>query len=97
MPIQIRLPDNQFNNVIRVIKKSQVDRVKNIRQISFDTLKRLKVKRDLSKAVKGIPKGSDQTNVRAIIDWMNKVERKNKWAVRQVVAIDATAVVRTTT
>lgn len=97
MPVQIRLPKKQFGSVIRVIKKSHVDRAKTIRQLSFDTLKRLGVKRDLSKAVAGMPNGSDQGNVGAIRDWMNKVEKKNRWAVKQVVAIDATAVVRTTT
>ena len=95
MPVQIELLDTQFDNVIRQIKRSAIDRVKILRDSTFNTLKRLKVKRDLSKAVKGIPKGSDQGNMGDVRQWLKRIKPGDKRAISQLVAIDATAVVRT--
>ncbi len=89
------LLDFQFNNIIRSIKRSSIDRAKQIRHVTYGELKRLGVKRNKSKVVKGIPKGSDQTNHGDAFTWMHSIEPGQKRAIRQLVAIDATAVART--
>ncbi len=94
MSLDTSLDKTQFRNLVRAIKNMGLDRVKNIRTVSFESLKRLKVKRDLTKAVKGIPKGSDQYSEAAVFNWLRKVGPTNKRAVSQVIAIDATAVSR---
>ena len=94
MPVQVELNPQQFNHVIRQIKNAAIDRAKLIRTATHSTLKRLKVKRDVSKAVKGIPKGSDQGNVGTILTWLERIGPTDKKAIRQLVAIDATAVAR---
>ena len=53
--------------------------------------KRLKLKRDLTKAIKGIPNGRDQVDHGTLFTWMNKLTNKDKKAIRQLIAIDATA------
>lgn len=90
----VKLPPNQFNNVIRYVKRAELDRVKSLRTATFNTLKRLGVARDPSKAVRGVPKGSDQGDMMSIFVWMDKTTPANRPAVRQVVAIDATATAR---
>lgn len=93
------LLDFQFDNVIRGIKISSLERAKQIRHVTYGELKRLGIKRNKSKAIKGIPKGSDQTNLGSTYTWMYSIkptkENKQKEAIRQLVAIDATAVIRT--
>jgi hypothetical protein len=95
MPMQIALLPRHFATVVRVIKKARIEQVNNLRGASFRALKRLGVKRDLTKAVKGLPEGSDQQDFQSIFQWMDKIGPENKKAVRQLVAIDATAVLRT--
>lgn len=95
MAVEIRLPRNQFRNIIRVINKSGIDLSSSIRQITYDALKRLGVKRDLTKAKSGIPRGSDQVDLGSIKTWLSKIQVSNVDAIKQLVVIDATAVVRT--
>ncbi|KKN88367.1 hypothetical protein LCGC14_0249300 [marine sediment metagenome] len=85
----------QFDNVIRGIKTSSLERAKQVRHVTYNELKRLGVKRNKSKAIKGIPKGSDQTNLGSTYTWMYAIEPNQKKAIRQLVIIDATAVART--
>ena len=94
MSVIKELLPNQFNNVIRQIKRAHIDRAASIRTVTFMALKRLGIKRNKSKAVEGMPEGSDQGNVRAIIEWLDKIDRKDKEAIAQLIAIDATATVR---
>jgi len=94
MPVQVELNQQQFDHVIRQIKNASIDRAKLIRTATHSTLKRLKTKRDVSKAVSGIPKGSDQGNVGTILTWLERVGPNDKKAIEQVVSIDATAVMR---
>ena len=99
MPVQIELPDNQFDTVIRNIKQMSIDNVNFLRYHTFHTLKRLRVKRDLTKAVAGIPDGSDHLNMQSIVVWMNKIAAKTdqtKKAIAQIVSIDAACCGRTT-
>ena len=89
------LLDHHFKTVIRWIKRSHVDHVKPLRVATHANLKRLKTRRDLSKAVKGTPKGSDQGDIQSIITWMRKINPGDTKAIEQLVAMDATTVVRT--
>ena len=84
----------QFNSFIRAIKQTKLENVKALRAISHTALKRLRVRRDMTKAVKGLPEGSNQVNVGSLITFLETVPKKNKEAVQQVIAIDATATAR---
>lgn len=86
----IELPRSGFFNIIRLIHKLPLDHIAQIRSVTYETLKRLGVKRDLEKAVTAIPKGSSQVDVGTIVAWMRKIQAKDKRAIRQLVAIDAT-------
>lgn len=92
----LELPPGQFDNVVRAIKNGSRDAVLQIRQATFDNLARLGVKRNKEAAVAGTPAGSDNVDVQSVIAWMRKIPSKDyKRAVRQLVALDATAVART--
>lgn len=91
---QTGLPQNHFDSVVRLIKRAPLDRVNMLRHATHNTLKRLGVDRDLSKAVKGLPNGSNQGDVMSIVVWLDKVKPGDVEVVKQVVAIDATAVNR---
>ena len=94
MPIQKELPVNHFNNVIRSIHRADRDRVMWLRNVTFYTLRKLRVGRDLSKAVGKMPAGSDQCDTGSIHTWCEKILPTDTVAVAQLVAIDATAVSR---
>jgi len=85
-----------FDSLIRQIKQNSLDQVKGLKTITYSTLKRLNLKRDKSKAVAGIPKGSDQSNLQSFAVWCQKLtnEKSHVKAVAQLVAIDATAAIR---
>ncbi len=91
MPIEKHLPDNHFNTVIRVVKMSSLDVVKEIKTATFFALKRLGAKRRVVNAKRKIPAGSDQIDIGSFITWMNKVQVGDEKAIEQIVAIDATA------
>ena len=91
MPIVKELRPEQFDSLIRMIKKVGLERVRDLRTATYRTLKRLEVKRDESKFVPGIPKGSDQHNIRTVLVWLDKIKPGDAKAMEQLVAIDATA------
>ncbi len=95
MPVEKHLPENHMNNIIRVIKMSSMDVVKEIKTATFLALKRLGVKRRVVNARKKIPKGSDQVDIGSFVTWLNKVQVEDKKAIEQIVIIDATACRRT--
>ena len=88
------LPKNHLNNILRLIKRSGLNQVEAIRTLAYKTRRRLGVKRDLRTAAKKIPKGSNQCSIGSIASWMKRVDGTEAEAVRQVVAIDATATQR---
>jgi hypothetical protein len=94
MPVFKEMPENQFLNVIRWIKRVHVDHLPAVREQTFATLKRLKVKRNLKAAFAGIPTASDQGDIRSVMVWMGKIEKADAEAIKQLVAIDATVVSR---
>lgn len=83
------LSKKHFNNVIRYIKLTNIDTVKQIRTETWNNLKRLQVKRDLSKAPSGVPKGSDQVDVGTLVSFLRGIEKTHEKAVQQLLAIDA--------
>ena len=105
MAVQMQLLKRHFSSIIRLIKRSRLDRVEQIRHATYETLRNLGVKRDLSKVVNRTPTGSDQGDVSSILAWIKKIRepaegadkstvKDFRQAVKQVVAIDATAVAR---
>lgn len=88
------LPQNDFNTVIRMIRRGDVNIVSQLRTVTFNKLKELKVDRDKSKAVTSTPAGSDQVDVMSIVNWINGIQADQKRAIWQLIAIDATAVDR---
>ncbi len=94
MPVLVELNKAQYNSTIRMVKQAGVDRLKFVRSATYVALKRLGVARNLSKAAKKTPRGSDQHNTGNLVTWLARVSPKDKKAVRQIVAIDATAVTR---
>ncbi len=84
-----------FDSMIRQIKQNSVDRVAVLRTATYEALKGLGAKRDLTKAVTGpAPKGSDQGDIQTFIVWTKKIVVGDVEAVVQLIAIDATATVR---
>ena len=89
------LTKRQFANAVRMIKNCRPDTAKQFRQATFTALKRLGVKRDPTKAVNGVPSGSDTFDARWLSDWSEKIQPEHKRAIRQLIALDATVVART--
>ena len=88
------LPDHHFKSVIRGLKTGSLDRANVLKGACETHLKRMGKKPDLSKAVKGIPEGSNQGDAQSIIRWMEKIGRHQRKAVNQIIAIHATAAAR---
>ena len=91
MPNEKQMPKNHFKSVIRMIKSAPLDKVKFMRNATYNHLHRLYAKRDVTKSWTGIPKGSDQTDPMSIIKWMETVTVEDKKAIEQIICIDATA------
>jgi len=91
--IQKELLPDDFNSVIRTIKRTRMDEVIYLRNATEASLKRLKVRRDKRQSVKGLPDASDHHDFGSIVTWMSKLQNKKtyKKAIKQLVAIDATA------
>ena len=92
MPVEKNLPPTQFNNVVRWIKQTEVDRLKGLTVATAATIARLHVRSvRMRNAIKGVPEGSDHFDSGSLVEWMNKVQPEDQEAVAQVLAIDATA------
>lgn len=85
----------RYRNEIRSIKRATIMRAAAIKTAAAATLTRLNVRPNTSQAVSGMPDGSNQGNIRSFIEWMDKLVRSDRAAIRQLVAIHATAVQRT--
>ena len=90
----IVLSKQAFNQMIRIIKTAPIARARLVRTAARGALNRLGIKADSSKVVAGIPKGHDHFNGMSVSAWFDKVKAEHKRAIRQVVAIDATATAR---
>ena len=97
--LKVLLP-HQFDNIIRQIKRGAFDSVGLIKGATDRTLERLNVKPQPQRAVTGIPNGSNDANSSALLGWMEKLTledkrtKPGKRAVRQLLAINATATAR---
>lgn len=94
MAIEHCMEDHAFDGVIRHIKRAALDRVEVLAVAAANTMRRLKLRRDMSVARRDIPAGSDQGDTMSLIVWMDGLERNFRGAVRQVVVIDATCQLR---
>lgn len=83
------LSKNHFNNVVRFVKTAELEAVKQLRSETYNNLKRLNLKRDLSACPVGIPKGSDQVDVGTLIRFLRGIEETHEKAVQQLIALDA--------
>lgn len=95
MAVETALPEDQFNTVVRWIKRTEVDKVSQLLAMLDAGMKRLGLRGNYRKAVVGeIPAGSDHLDTGSINDWMARIEKADKAAKRQVVALHATAFMR---
>jgi hypothetical protein len=92
--VEKALRREQFNSIIRNIKKRPIDQVQPLLTHTFHALKRLGVARDLDEAVPGLPEGSDHLDLGTFMAWADKITAADTAAVEQLVAIDATAKTR---
>jgi len=92
--IQVELPPDQFATFIRQIKNADSERAAAYHAITRRAMRRLRLRHDPDAAVKGIPVGSDNSDVGSFVAWLNKVTRYDKAAKRQIVALHATVVAR---
>ena len=88
------LSTGEFDHWVRILKISSVGIVGQVKTAADDQLERLGVQPDRTKAVAGVPDGSDQVDVRAFITWAEKLTRRHRKAVGQLVALQATAAAR---
>ena len=92
--VQRTLPKNQMDNAIRMIQLCSVDKIAQLRHVTYTTMKKLGVKRSRKLARTGVPAGSDQFDTGSLITWIKKVKPEHKGAVRQIRVIDATLCAR---
>lgn len=90
------LPRDQFLSIILNIKSRPLDQVTPLLHHTFNALKRLGVPRDLDEAFPGVPAGSTHMDFGTFMAWVDKITVGDKVAVKQLIAIDATAKVRVT-
>lgn len=91
-----KLPSDQFNRIVWAINALDASKAIQIGHGVKAALEALGVKRNLSKAVSGIPEGtSQQVNIQNVIRWTEKIRKGDRGAVRQLVALDATCAART--
>lgn len=88
------LTDAGFNSTIRAVRTKDIEKVNQILTLAESALERTGHKADPSKAVKSTPQGSDQLDVGTLVTWAGKIGRRDRSAVRQLIAIHATAVDR---
>lgn len=89
------LPAYQYNSVLKAVFSSDVEKRQELRQITFDTLRRLAVKRNAKQAVARAPRrGSNDFSVGSFKWWADRIDSGDKAAIEQLVTIDATLVSR---
>lgn len=84
------LPANQFNSVIRAVRKLSTDKTLAIGVTAAARLTELKVNRDLSEAILTTPEGSDQFDPSSLVSWIKRVQVGDIDSVQQLIQIDAT-------
>lgn len=85
------LDKKDVNTIIRLIKNGPVGRAQSILSCTEKNMERLGVSRDLERAYKSTPEGSDQVDLMSIFTWMDGIQVEHKRSVWQLIAVDATA------
>lgn len=88
------LTPRDVNTLLRQAKTLPLVDVLTMRNTTFRALRRLRVARDKSLAVKGIPRGSDQVNMHSFVCWCDCICKDDAEAIEQLKKIDATCCAR---
>ena len=92
--VQAKLDKNHFDNVIRMVKRADIDKIEVFEEMLKAHVERLKITVNPKNAAKGIPAGSDSSDLMSLNVWMAKVTRKNRAACRQIAVFAATVQAR---
>ena len=90
----IELSKQHFRSFARQMKTVSLDNVYIFKTGTRVAMRRLHLKHDPSKAVKGIPRGSDQFSPRSFILWTEKIKKTDAKAVKHLIAFHATITAR---
>jgi hypothetical protein len=90
----VALTKTQLKNIVTALKERSLDQVLVIRNETYAALKRLELERDVTKNWEGNPNGSNQFDMRSILDWVRRIQKDDLVAVDQLLIIDATACAR---
>jgi hypothetical protein len=89
------LPKADFHKVLHYVQNSSQEQARQLRTATFNTLKRLGVKRDTSRAIdRAVRSDGRLGDTRSIVVWMNRIAPGDKKAVDQLLVIDACCVKR---
>jgi len=92
--ILFELPERQFACVVRMINSCETKKLGPLLAAFAAKLDELGVRQNGRKAVSGVPEGSDQVDIGSVIAWCNRICSHQPDAIKQLVALHATAYVR---
>ncbi len=95
MSRETELPVARFNDLIRHVKHTSIERVTLLerairRKLDEISLAGLAHPVDKTRVVAGMPTGSDHHNSKSIIDWINSLDAGDDNAIQQLLQIEAT-------
>lgn len=90
----VALTKTQLKNIVTALKERSLEQVLVIRNETYAALKRLELERDTSRDWKGNPGGSNQFDMRSILDWVRRIQKGDDEAIDQLLIVDATACAR---
>ena len=79
-----------LGHVLRMVLHADRERIVYLGTATKQALERLGAKRDVAKAVRKLPDGSDQIDIGSFVAWLDKITPADKAAIGQLVLIDAT-------
>ncbi len=88
------LPQNQFDNVIRYVKRAEAEKVEQLEAAVMRVVREQRLRVHRVSAVTGVPAGSDQFDAGSLVAWLAKVRREDVEAAVQVKQIAATVAAR---
>jgi len=83
------LNQNDFNTVVRWIKRTDVDRLFQFSVMFGNALKRLKCRTRTRVLIPGVPEGSDHFDSGSLQEWLKSIKPEDKPAVQQVIILNA--------
>lgn len=84
------LAKQDLNNVVRFIKRGGAESIIVLRAGLSEEMTRLGLSPNAGLAIAAMPEGSDQVNVRGVFEWAAKIQKGDRRAKAQLLAIDAT-------